>query len=335
MPSVSEDENRHGDGADKAALGDHRAGFCAILGPPNAGKSTFLNRVLGMRIAAVSPKPQTTRNRILGVFNSPAREEGEGRIPAAQMIFVDTPGVQSGQGALRRFMREELHSAASEADVALVFADAASKQQRQPGALPADRQRALDAALAAVRSPLILALNKVDALADKSALLPIIDAYAKTGRYEAIVPISARAGDGIDDVLREIALRLPEGPALFPEDMITDRAERFLVAELIREQLFIQLGDELPYATAVVIESFRERKDRGDVVIEAVIHVERDSQKPIVLGRGGRRIKEVGMRAREAISELLGCPAHVVLFVKVTPQWSRNDAGIREAGYER
>jgi GTPase len=323
----------------RAAPKGHRAGFCALLGPPNAGKSTFLNRALGVRIAAVSPKPQTTRNRILGVVNLEAVAEGEGGREAlaspAQVIYVDTPGVQTGQGALRKFMREELHAAASECDVALVFADASAKNQRRPGQLPADRQRALDAALAGVKAPVVLALNKVDALKEKRELLPIIAAYQDTGRYDAIVPISALEGDNMDRLQREIASRLPEGPRLFPEEMITDRAERFLVGELIREQLFVQLGDELPYATAVVVESFKERKERGDVVINAVIHVERDSQKPIVLGRGGRRIKELGMRAREAVSQLLGCPAHVVLFVKVTPQWSRNAAGIREAGYER
>ncbi len=389
----SPDRSEAPDHSEASAGADHRAGFCAILGPPNAGKSTFLNRALGVPIAAVSPKPQTTRNRIVGVVNVPgastprapneaeseadseAVAAGEGvsdsqgrggqskdaeapgeaatagtpdepapgdaagaeetQGPSAQIVFVDTPGAQSGEGALRHFMRDELLSAAADCDVGLVFIDVSQRAQRSPGALPHDRQRALDAALGAARVPLVLAVNKVDTLADKRELLPILDAYYQTGRFEAIVPLSAKTGDGLDRVQREVVARLPRGQNLFPEEMITDRAERFLVGELIREQLFLQLGDEIPYATAVAVEQFRERRDHGDVVIDAVIHVERESQKPIVVGRAGRRIKEVGTRSRDAIGKLLGCPAHVHLHVKVTPKWSRTAQTLREVGYER
>jgi len=189
------------------------------------------------------------------------------------------------------------------------------------------------AMLEAVKAPRLLLLNKIDQVA-KTQLLPIIEAWNQAGGWEEIIPISASSGDGVDRVLQAVVARLPVGPRLFPEDMVTDRAERFLAAELIREQLFRQLGEEVPYATAVTVESFEERAGRGDVVIGAVIHVERESQRPIVLGKGGRRIKEIGARARQAISELLACPVHLRLFVRVTPGWSREQRGIREMGYE-
>ncbi len=314
---------------------DAHVGFCAILGLPNVGKSTLLNRILGVRLAAVSPKPQTTRNRILGVHNlqldpPPDDERAAG---AAQIVFLDTPGMQSGKGALRRYMREQALAAAGDCDVALLVADISSRRQRVPD--PDDRDAAaLAAAVAAAEVPVILALNKVDRVADKSELLPAIAAYAETGLYAAIVPISARTGSGVSGLEREIAVRLPLGPRLFPEEMYTDRAERFLAGELVREQLFLQLGQELPYAAAVVVETFTERADRGDVVIEAAVCVERTSQKPIVVGKGGQRIKQIGERARKSIAQLLGCPVHLKLFVKVVEGWSQKNRSIRDMGYE-
>jgi GTP-binding protein Era len=161
-----------------------------------------------------------------------------------------------------------------------------------------------------------------------------MQAYAQTGLFAEILPLSAKTGDGVGEIVQLAAGRLPVGPRLFPEDMLTDRAERFLAAELIREQLFRQLGQELPYATAVIVESLKERSDRDDITLSAVIYVERDSQKGIVVGKGGRRIKEVGQKAREAIGQLFGCPVHVKLFVKVADNWSRVERGIRQMGYE-
>jgi GTPase len=304
-----------------------RAGTCAILGLPNAGKSTLLNRFLGMRLCAVSSRPQTTRNRVLGVRN--AVVDGE----PAQLIFLDTPGAQRGENALRRYMREQTLAAAGECDVALLLLDAADPQQRSPAGLPEHESRAIDEILAAVRAPLILALNKVDRL-PKPALLPMLEAWAAGDRFQELVPISALAGDGLDRLERAVAQRLPEGPALYPEDMVTDRAERFLAAELVREQLFRQLGEELPYATAVVVEDWSERPERGDVVVNATIFVERDSQKGIVVGKGGQRIKAIGAAGRKAIADLLGCPVHLVLHVKVAPNWSRDGGGLRHMGYE-
>jgi GTP-binding protein Era len=164
--------------------------------------------------------------------------------------------------------------------------------------------------------------------------LPSLEAWNATGRFEELIPISALKGDGLDRLEAAIARRLPEGPHLYPEDMVTDRAERFLAAELVREQVFRQLGDELPYAAAVVVEDFRERPERGDVVISAVVHVERESQKGIVVGKGGQRIKAIGSAGRAAISQLLGCPVHLLLHVKVSPNWSSGAGGLRAMGYE-
>jgi GTP-binding protein Era len=299
-------------------------GFCAILGLPNVGKSTLLNRVLGLKLVAVSPKPQTTRNRILGVNN----------LPDAQIVFVDTPGIQSGHNALRKYMHDEALSAAGDCDLALLVLDATDPRQRSPETLGRGAAGELAEALALVDVPVIGALNKVDRLRDKTTLLPIIEALDASERFAAIVPISAQHGTGVDDLVRVIADRLPLGPRLYPEDMYTDRPERFLAAELVREQLFLQLGDELPYASAVLIDSYEERGDRGDVVIGASVFVERESQKGIVVGKGGARIREVGQRARAEIGNLLGCPVHLKLHVKVDPEWSQGAGGIRRMGYE-
>ncbi len=304
-----------------------RAGTCAILGLPNAGKSTLMNRVLGMRLCAVSPRPQTTRNRLLGVKNTSV----DGR--PAQIIFLDTPGAQRGENALRRYMRDQTLAAAGDADVAVLLIDVAELQQTAPDRLGEGERRAIDEILAAVKAPVLLALNKVDRVA-KPALLPMLEAWSARGGFEELVPISALSGDGVERLEQAIAARLPEGPALFPEDMVTDRAERFLAGELVREQLFRQLGEELPYATAVVIDQFSERPEKGDVVISATIFVERDSQKGIVVGKGGQRIKAIGEAGRGAISQLLGCPVHLLLTVKVAPNWSRDGGGIRSMGYE-
>jgi GTP-binding protein Era len=193
--------------------------------------------------------------------------------------------------------------------------------------------RAIDEILSTVKAPLLLAPNKVDRV-PKPTLLPLLEAWSALGRFDELVPISALTGDGMDRLERAIASRLPEGPALYPEDMVTDRAERFLAGELVREQLFRQLGEELPYATAVVVDSWTERPERGDLVVNATVFVERDSQKGIVVGRGGQRIKSIGEAGRVAISDLLGCPVHLVLHVKVAPNWSRGGGGLRAMGYE-
>lgn len=278
----------------------------------------------------MSPKPQTTRNRILGIF----RGECPTVTPAGvELCFVDTPGIQRGKGALRRFMREEALAAAADADVSLLVIDALERKASLPARLAEPDAGDLLGALAS--TPVVIALNKVDR-AHKPDLLPLIEAWAAWGATRPdpveIVPIAAATGDGVDPLVATIAARLPVGPAMFPPDMVTDRAESFLASELIREQLFHQLGQELPYSAAVVVERFEEQ-DRGDLSIGAYIAVERESQKAIVIGRGGQRIKELGVAARTALTELFGCPVHLSLLVKIAPAWTNAEAGLRRFGY--
>ncbi|HSD86663.1 MAG TPA: GTPase Era [Kofleriaceae bacterium] len=307
-------------------MDDVRAGFCAIVGLPNVGKSTLLNRILGRKLVAVSAKPQTTRDRILGVHTI----ELSGETPAhAQIAYVDTPGVQDGRGPLRRYMRDAAIAAAHDADVVLLIVDATFRNGRMPDRMDeADVVALRDASKA---HPLIVALNKVDRVA-KPELLPVIEAWTKFQPGIDVVPISAATGDNVDALERVIAKHLPVGPALFPPDMVTDRSPQFIAQEIIREQLYHQLGKELPYACAVQVETWTERK--GEVVMGAVIVVERESQKAIVVGRAGSRIKELGIAARTAVAEALGKPVHLSLFVKVLEEWSREQREIEKLGYK-
>jgi GTPase len=306
-------------------------GTCAIVGLPNVGKSTLLNRVLGRHIAAVSARPQTTRNRILGIHRTRLEQLDP---PGVELCFVDTPGIQIGKGALRRFMRDQALNAATECDVALYVADASDARGRVPDRLA--QPDAADLLSATAGIPLVVALNKVDRV-NKPELLPLIETWVKwgeaTGRTAMqVVPIGALAGDNVERLVATIAELLPVGPAMFPDDMVTDRAEEFLAAELVREQLYHQLGKELPYAAAVVIETFEER-EKGDLAIGACIVVERESQKAIVIGKGGQRVKQLGIAAREALADLFRCPVHLNLFVKVVPDWSNAEAGLRKVGF--
>ena len=304
-----------------------RSGFCAIIGRPNVGKSTLLNRVLGQKLAAVTPKPQTTRNRILGVKN----------LPGAQIVFFDTPGVHVGKSELNRYMVDEALRAMAEVDVILLMVEPPRLPAKDVEGKPFDPGPGNELILERLRAegkPAVLALNKVDLLREKHVLLPLIDGWRKAYDFAEIVPMSATEGLGVNDAVAAVARLLPEGEPLFPDEMLTDRAERFLAAELVREQLFLLLKEEVPYATAVSIESWHERESSKDVVIEGLIHVEHDSQKGIVIGKGGAMIKQVGIRARAEIAKLLGCPVHLKLFVKVDPEWSRSTAALKRLGYE-
>ena len=294
---------------------DVRAGFCAIVGLPNVGKSTLLNRVLGKKLVAVSAKPQTTRDRIVGVH---VIEHAGGR---AQIAYVDTPGLQDGRGPLRRYMRDAALAAAADADVVLLLVDATDRKGRLPGE---------STPLVVPGKPLVVALNKVDRVA-KPELLPVIEAWTKAHEGLEVVPIAAQTGDNVGALERVIADKLPVSPLLFPEDMVTDRSPQFIAQEIIREQLYHQLGKELPYASAVQIESWTERK--GELVIGAVVIVERESQKPIVVGKGGQRVKELGIAARGAVAEALGKPVHLTLFVKVIGEWSSAESELVKLGY--
>jgi GTPase len=305
-----------------------RAGFCAIVGLPNVGKSTLLNRVLDRHLVAVSAKPQTTRDRILGVH----AVDLPGETPArAQIAYVDTPGVQDGHGPLRRYMRDAAFTAAADADVVLLIVDATDRRGRMPSRLAEDDVRGLGDA--SKQHPIVIALNKVDRVA-KPELLPVIEAWSTFVEGVEVVPISALQGDGIEHLERAVARKLPPGPALFPDEMVTDRSPQFIAKEIIREQLYHQLGKELPYACAVQVETWNERPDRREVTIGAVIVVERDSQKAIVVGKGGSRIRELGIAARAALAEALAVKTvHLSLFVKVLAEWSRGERELRELGY--
>ena len=301
-----------------------RAGFVALIGRPNVGKSTLLNHILGEKLAIATPRPQTTRNRIVGVKN----------LPAGQLVLVDTPGLHrpSGRGRTRlnQFMVGEALAALQEVDVVCALVEA-------PAAKEAERYR-LDPAtryvieeLQAVDKPAVLAINKVDMLGNKGLLLPVLDALGKAFAWRAIVPISAKSGDGVDRLVGELMALLPAGEPLFPEEMLTDRAERWIGAEFIREQVFLLTRQEVPYSTAVTIDSWQERGK--DVMVEATIHVEKSAHKRIVVGEGGRMIREIGTRARQEIANLLAVPVHLKLFVRVDEGWTESARSLRDLGY--
>jgi GTP-binding protein Era len=315
------------------------AGTVAILGRPNVGKSTLLNRLVGEKLAIVSPKPQTTRNRIVGVWNGTIAPRAGAAPVKGQIVFVDTPGVHAPRSELSRFMVREALDAVEGVDAALIMIEApegpapARGLPREATALPETERRIIDRVKEA-RLPAVLAVNKVDRLRDKSLLLPVIEAWSQRDPFKAIVPISATEGVGVVDVVRELLGLMPEGPPLYDEETITDRSERFLAGELIREQLFLRLRNELPYATAVTIDNWDERA-QGDVVIDATILVERESQKGIVVGKGGQMIRDVGASSRAEITKLLGRPAHLRLHAKVAPDWTTSPESIARLGYER
>jgi GTP-binding protein Era len=293
---------------------DFKSGYVAIAGTPNAGKSTLLNRMLGEKISITSKKPQTTRNRILGVLHR----------PDAQMVFFDTPGVFHAKDMLNTRIVDVAFSAVADADLILVVIDVA-----QPDI---DAERLLVKRLQDQNNPVVLALNKID-LVEKSGLLESIDKWADTYQFQDVVPISAKNGIQINELILAMASVLPQGPPYFPEDTLTDASERFLAAEMIREQVFRLTGEEIPYATAVTVDAFKE-KSRGNLVkIEATIHLERDSQKGIVIGKSGSKLKQIGVRSREQIEHMLGTKVYLKLFVRVQKNWRKDTKAIQRFGY--
>jgi GTP-binding protein Era len=314
-------------------MGTFRAGFVAIVGLPNVGKSTLLNLLLGQKIAITSPRPQTTRNRILGVKN----------LDGAQLVLVDTPGLHRpggrGRSELNRYMVDQALAALGEVDAALVMVEAPSGQdakgakriERGGYQIGAGEQQLLEA-VARAKKPAVLALNKIDRLRRKDLLLPVLAAWQAAHPFRALVPISATTGEGVPLLTAELRAMLPEGERLFPEEMVTDRAERWLAAEMVREQVFLLTRQEVPYAVAVTIDTYEERGK--DVAIGATIHVEKDAQKKIVVGEGGRMVREIGARARREIGAMLGCPVHLNLFVRVDAGWSDDARAIKDLGYE-
>lgn len=294
--------------------GPTRCGVVALIGAPNAGKSTLVNALVGQKVAIVSPKVQTTRVRLTGVAL-----EG-----AAQLLLVDTPGVFSPKSRLDRAMVQNAWEGAADADVLLVLVDAKAGLR--------DEARALLDAIAERPEPRWLVLNKVDT-ADKGRLLEIAAAAHAIAPFAETFMVSALTGDGVADLKAALAKAVPEGPWLFPEDQLSDAPARMMAAELVREQLFLQLGQELPYSAAVVAEKFEERAD-GSVAVHAQILVERDSQKAIVVGARGARIKAIGEAARTQMGELLGRKTHLFLHVKVKPGWADDRHTWRDLGMD-
>jgi GTP-binding protein Era len=288
---------------------DFRAGFVAIVGRPNAGKSTLLNRVVGQKVAIVTAKPQTTRNRIQGIVTS----------PKGQIVFIDTPGLHEADSALGRQMMHEVAAALEGIDVLLLMVDASR-------ALPYADSLLLEKAKR-FRGKTILALNKVDRL-PKEKLLPLIDAFQKAFEFSAIVPISALKGGGVEELQREILRHLPESEPYFPEDQVTDQPERFLAAEIIREKAIQVMYHEVPYALAVFVDKFEEKLKL--LRIEATLNVERSSQKKILIGHKGEMLKKIGTAARKELEELFGTKVYLQTFVKVVPDWRESPQKVRE-----
>jgi GTPase len=295
--------------SDKTEKKKFRSGFVAIVGRPNAGKSTLVNRLVGQKIAIVTSKPQTTRNRIQGIVTK----------PDSQIIFIDTPGLHEADSALGRQMMQEVAAALEGIDVLLLMVDASSQHPYADELMLQKAQR--------FRGKTILALNKVDRL-PKPKLLPLIDSFSKAFEFSAIVPISALKGAGCEELLDEITKQLPEGEPYFPEDQITDQPERFLAAEIIREKAVQLMYHEVPYALAVVVEKYEETPRL--LRIEATMNVERDSQKKILIGRKGEILKKIGTEARKELETLLDTRIYLGLFVKVVPDWRESPQKVRE-----
>jgi len=302
MPKSSSGQNNtwH-DAVQQAAAAPTRCGYVALIGAPNAGKSTLLNRLVGQKLAIVTPKAQTTRSRLLGIA-----VDG-----ATQIIFVDTPGIFAPRRRLDRAMVTAAWSGAEDADETVLLVDAAR-------GIDEDMRRILDR-LAERSGNSILALNKID-LVPRESLLGLADALSRKGRFEPIFMISGLKGDGVADVKQHLAASLPPGPWLFPEDQLSDASERLIAAEVTREQVFLQLHDELPYASTVETEGWEDRPD-GSVRIDQVIYVQRPGQRAIVLGEGGRRIRAIGAQARAELGRILQRRVHLFLFVKVRQNW--------------
>ena len=333
-----------------------KSGFVAILGRPNAGKSTLLNALTGEKVAIVTAKPQTTRNRIMGVLEVPARKKVH---PAAQILFVDTPGVHKPASQLDRRMLQEVHEALETRDVVLVLIDASRRVQLEAAGEPAQAHQRkssnwasedefLFSLIKGLDCPVFLVLTKIDLVA-KDVLLPLIETLTKQYKFAEVIPVSARKKDGLDILVRKITDALPVGERFYPKDQYTDQPMRFMVAELIRERILVETGEEVPYASAVVIEKFEEPPEqepraakKGSVPvrppltrISAAIYCERDGQKAILIGKGGAKLKEIGTGARKQIESLLGTRVFLELYVIVEPNWRESRAFVESLDWRR
>ena len=298
------------------------SGFVCILGRPNAGKSTLLNALVGERLAIVSPKPQTTRNRILGIVQIPKRKKA----PAGQIVLIDTPGVHKADTSLDRKMMSEVREALEGCDLLLLIVDVTRKfGQADESVLEMAKKSG---------TPVFLLLNKIDLFRNqKDKLLPIIDGYQKLHAFKEIIPISARKPEGLDLLIEKIIGALPEGPRYFPEDQVTDQPMRFMVAEVIREQVLLETSEEVPYATTVLVEQFEEGAKLTRIA--AAIYCEREGQKRILIGKQAQMLKKIGTAARLQIEKMVGTRVFLELFVKVSPEWRESRAFIEELDWRR
>ena len=290
------------------------SGFVAVIGPPNVGKSTFLNRVLDAKVAIVSPKPQTTRNRILGIYH------GEDY----QIAFLDTPGIHKTRTPLHKSMVASAQEAFHEVDIIIMMIEMSRPDDPDIPLILRNLKR--------TRKPSFLIINKIDR-GSKKALLPIIESFSRLERFDAIIPISALKGDGIGQVMKALRSRLQPGPALFPKDMKTDQSASFLVSEMIREKIYLHTKQELPYSSAVTVEKIEDKPDKNLIAITARIHVESESQKGILIGQKGRMIKAVGRSSRRELERVFGTHVYLDLAVRVEKDWSRDTRALRRLGY--
>ena len=291
----------------------HRSGFVAIVGRPNVGKSTLLNQFLGEKIAIVSPKPQTTRNRITGIRTT----------PSSQIVFLDTPGIHRAHSLMNRRMVEVALKTLREVEVALWLLDAREGTRREDE----DIARTLKES----RATTLILLNKMD-LISKGKLLPLMERCSVLLPEREIIPISALKGENVSLVLEQIEKFLPAGPRYYPEGEVTDQTERFVASEIIREKIFLLTREEIPYGTAVSIDEFVEKEEKNLVVIKATIHVEREAHRPILIGKKGAMLKEIGIQARGELESLLGCKLFLELFVKVQRGWTQDPHALTELG---
>lgn len=290
-----------------------RSGYIAIIGRPNVGKSTLLNQILGEKVAIVSPKPQTTRNRVSGIRTT----------AASQIIFIDTPGIHQGHSLMnRRLMDTALHTL-DDVDGVLWLLDAHDKIKQE--------EERIAETLRGVETPVLILLNKMD-LVSKGKLLPLMERCAQLLPDKEIVPVSALKGEGLDIVLNIVEGWLPDGPQYFTEGEHTDQSERFLASEIVREKVFLLTREEIPYGVAVTIDEFTEKEEKNLIVIAATIHTERDSHKGILIGKHGSMLKEIGQQARQELEGLLGCRIFLELFVRVDPGWTQNPQALTEMG---
>jgi GTP-binding protein Era len=292
-----------------------RAGFVSLIGRPNVGKSTLLNRLIGEKLAIVSPRPQTTRTRITGIKN----------LPGVQIVFMDTPGLSEPKGPLGRLMVKAVHRSLEAVDLVCLVADATDDPGRIDGGLLK--------LLAAFRGPVFCCLNKTDLVRPKTRLLPLIEAYRGRHPFREVLPLSAMDGTNCDRLLELGAVTLPEHPPYFPPDVLTDQPETFFVAEVIREKIFRFTREEIPYACAVRVEELTERQAQGQLYIRASIFVEQDSQRGILIGEGGGMLKKIGSAARHELEAFFGVSVYLELRVEVRRHWRRDERALRELGF--